>query len=69
MISARFCAVRDAAWSWSVIDITTGKVVVYSAVRLGGLSELIAKDMAKLLNLESSDDNVVIPLSPESRET
>ncbi|ASW04719.1 MULTISPECIES: hypothetical protein [unclassified Rhizobium] len=69
MIPARFCAVRDAAWSWSVIDITTGKVVVYSAVRLGGLSELIAKDMAKLLNLESSDDNVVIPLSPESRET
>lgn len=69
MIPARFCAVRDAAWSWFVIDITTGKVVVYSAVRLGGLSELIAKDMAKLLNLESSDDNVVIPLSPESRET
>lgn len=69
MIPARYCAVRDAAWSWSVIDSTTGKVVAYSAVLLSGLSELIAKDMAKLLNLESANCTADIPLPQGSPET
>lgn len=67
MIPTRYYAVRDAAWSWSVIDATTGRVVAYSDVILGGLSEGIAEDMAKLLNLEYAAGDTDVPLPPGSR--
>ena len=68
MIPARYCAVRDAAWSWSVIDANTGRVVAYSNVILGGLSERIARDMATLLNLEHSAADAESSSFPRSRE-
>jgi hypothetical protein len=67
MPPTRYRVVRDASWSWSVVDVTTGEVVAYSNVVLGGLSERLAEDMAKLLNLEHQAADVDIPLAPRSR--
>lgn len=61
MTPIRYCVVRDAGWSWSVIDVTTGQVVAYCNVVLSGLSQSLAEDMAKLLNLEHRAADVDIP--------
>lgn len=65
----RYCVVRDASWSWSVIDVTTGQVAIYYNVALSGLSQRLAEDMAKLLNLEHHATDAGIPLAPRSRRT
>lgn len=69
MGAANYCAVRDTAWSWSVLDANTGRVAVYNNVILAGLSERLAEDMAKLLNAEYSAADREILLSRSSRET
>ncbi|NLS18569.1 hypothetical protein HGP16_18585 [Rhizobium sp. P40RR-XXII] len=69
MIPARYRTVRDAAWSWSVVDANTGRVMAYSNVILGGLNERIAEDMAKLLNLEYSGSDAETASSPRSGGT
>ncbi|MBB3424480.1 hypothetical protein FHT85_001454 [Rhizobium sp. BK312] len=65
---ARYCAVRDTAWSWSVLDASTGRVAAYNNVILAGLSERLAEDMAKLLNVEYSAADTKIFSSSGSRE-
>ncbi|TWB45028.1 hypothetical protein FBZ98_11630 [Rhizobium sp. ERR 922] len=76
MTPARYCARREVAWSWSVIDVNTGQVVAYSDVVLAGLGEGVAEDMARLLNLEYADDDLEItdddadiPVPPRPRNT
>ncbi len=68
MTPARYCAMRDVAWTWSVIDVNTGQVVAYSNVVLAGLSEGVAEDMAQLLNLEYTDNDADTLASPRPRK-
>ncbi len=69
MTPARYCAMRDVAWTWSAIDVNTGQVVAYSNVVLAGLSEGVAEDMAQLLNLEYTDNDADTLASPRPRKT